>query len=137
MFLHNVYWLVLKVVTTFCYRNKSEKGRNSYYYNISPLAQYEVISNTIYSCIHKLQYWGRERETSLGWALQSLCPAWLDRRVTNLKPKSQQEHFIVASMEKTKLILAWFTSKRESGHLVENCESKIYNCLGIMIERRW
>ena len=41
------------------------------------------------------------------------------------KPKSQQEHFIVASMETTKLILAWFTSTRESGNLVENCKSKI------------
>ena len=41
------------------------------------------------------------------------------------KPKSQQEHFIVAPMETTKLILSWFTSTRESGNLVENCKSKI------------
>ena len=53
------------------------------------------------------------------------------------KPKSQQEHFIVASMETTKLILAWFTSTRESGNLVENCKSNIYNFVGIMTERRW
>ena len=39
------------------------------------------------------------------------------------KPKSQQERFIVASIETTKQILAWFTSTRESGNLVENCNS--------------
>ena len=40
------------------------------------------------------------------------------------KPKSQQEHFIVASMEKTKLILAWFTSTRENGNLVETVNQR-------------
>ena len=51
------------------------------------------------------------------------------------KPKIQQEHFIVAPMEMTKLILAWFTSTRESGNLVENCKSNIYNFLGIMTDK--
>ena len=46
------------------------------------------------------------------------------------KPKSQQEHFIVASMETTKLILAWFTSTRERGNFVENCKSKIWIFFG-------
>ena len=44
------------------------------------------------------------------------------------KPKSEQEHFIVIPMETAKLILAWFTSTRESGDLVENCKSKIFVC---------
>ena len=43
------------------------------------------------------------------------------------KPESEQEHFIVAPMETTKQIIAWFTSTRENGNLVENGKSKIYN----------